>query len=235
MSGWVDFLDSSHPIYVSDRHRDVHYRLIAHDIHAYVPSPAATVLDYGCGDALHAADIAAPAGRLLLCEAGPHVRAAVAKRFAGHPKITVIAPDEVGRLHDHSLDLIVMHSVAQYLTPDELAGLLSLFRRLLKPDGLFVVGDVIPPNVSAPTDALALLRFGAREGFLAAALFGLVRTVFSSYWRLRSTLGLARYDAGAITQRLAAAGLSAQRAPRNIGHNPARMTFLARPKSFNPL
>jgi hypothetical protein len=29
--------------------------------------------------------------------------------------------------------------------------------------------------------------------------------------------------------KLAAAGLSAQRAPANIGHNPARMTFVARP------
>ncbi len=230
MSGWVDFLDSAHPIYVSDRHRDVHYRLIAHDIGQLVPSPAANVLDYGCGDALHAGDIAAVAGRLTLCEAGPQVRAAVAARFAGNPKIAVTAPDEVERLPDRSFDMIVMHSVAQYLTASELEAVLALFRRLLKPDGLFVLGDVIPTRVSAATDALALLRFGAREGFLAAAVSGLVRTVFSSYWRLRSTLGIARYDADAIAAKLAAAGFSAERAAHNIGHNPQRMTFLARPR-----
>jgi hypothetical protein len=92
-----------------------------------------------------------------------------------------------------------------------------------------VLGDVIPLKVSAVTDAMALLRFGAREGFLTAALLGLVRTVFSSYWRLRSTLGLARYDEKDVLATLATAGFVAKRANHNIGHNPERMTFLAWP------
>jgi hypothetical protein len=78
-------------------------------------------------------------------------------------------------------------------------------------------------------DAIALLRFGAANGFFGAALVGLARTVASDYWRLRSDLGLTRYDARAITEKLAKAGFSAQRAQRNIGHNRARMTFLAQP------
>src|SRR5581483_878347 len=138
MGGWVEFLDSAHPIYVNDRHRDVHYRIIANAIAAYVPSPAARVLDYGCGDALHADVVAAAASHLILCEAGPHVREAVARRFAGNGKIEVIAPAQVQGLPERSLDLIVMHSVAQYLTTAELAALLALFRRLLKPGGLLV-------------------------------------------------------------------------------------------------
>ena len=65
---WISFWNSDHPIYVNARHRDVHYRGIADDVAAYVP-PGATVLDYGCGEALHAELIAAKAGRLILCEA----------------------------------------------------------------------------------------------------------------------------------------------------------------------
>jgi hypothetical protein len=53
--------------------------------------------------------------------------------------------------------------------------------------------------------------------------------VLSPYRRLRSTLGLRRYDEAAITAKLAAAGFSARRAPANIGHNTARTTFVARP------
>jgi hypothetical protein len=123
-----------------------------------------------------------------------------------------------------------MHSVAQYLTGPSLDERLGLFRRLLKPRGLLVLGDIIPPNVSPLTDALALLRFGARDGFFVAAVFGLVRTAFSNYARLRSTLGLSHYDERAMIGRLAAAGFAAERAAENIGHNQARMTFLARPK-----
>ena len=86
----------------------------------------------------------------------------------------------------------------------------------------------LKPETPALTDALALLRFGAREGFFFAAVIGLGRTVLSPYWHLRSSLGLTRYDEPAIVAKLAAAGFSAGRAPDNIGHNSARMTFMAR-------
>ena len=229
-SGWLKFWDSSHSIYVNARHRDVHYRLIARQIAALVPSPQARVLDYGCGEALHADGVAAAASELLLCEGAPRVRAGIAARFAGNAKIRAVAPDEVERLPDRSLDLIVLHSVAQYLTPEELAKLLALFHRLLKTDGTLVVSDVIPPDVAASTDALALLRFGAENGFFIAAVTGLVRTVLSDYWRLRTRYGLTRYGETAMTEKLATAGFAAQRAPHNIGHNQARMAFMARPR-----
>jgi hypothetical protein len=88
---------------------------------------------------------------------------------------------------------------------------------------------VIPPQVTALTDILALLNFGAANGFFCAASAGLVRTALSDYRRLRSTLGLTRYSQAAVEARLEAAGFSVTRAPRNLGHNSARMTFLARP------
>lgn len=228
MGDWIAFWDSEHSIYVNARHRDVHYRTIAQDIRAHVPA-GASVLDYGCGEALHADLLIPPARSLILCEAAPAVRRKLAGRFAGHPDIAVRAPEEVALLPSESLDVVVLHSVAQYLTPQELDALLALFRRLLGANGVFILGDVIPPNVSAFTDAWALIRFAAANGFLGAALVGLARTLASDYWRLRSDLGLTRYDEAAVVAKLRAAGFSARRAPKNIGHNGARMTFLARP------
>jgi SAM-dependent methyltransferase len=229
MGDWVAFWDSQHSIYVNARHRDVHYRTIAQDIAAHVTS-GASVLDYGCGEALHADLVAAPARRVILCEAAPMVRAALAERYAGHAKIEVRSPDEIAALPAGSVDIVVLHSVAQYLTPEELDQTLARFHRLLADNGLLILGDVIPPGVSALTDATALIRFASANGFLGAALVGLARTVLSDYWRLRSQLGLTRYGEAAIVQKLGSAGFSARRASANIGHNPARMTFLARPK-----
>ena len=228
MGDWIAFWDSEHPIYVNARHRDVHYRTIAQDIRAHLPAGAA-VLDYGCGEALHADLIAASATALILCEAAPKVRAALARRFADHSKIKVCAPEDIAAMPARSLEAIVLHSVAQYLTPDALDVLLATFRRLLRENGILIVGDVVPPHVSAFTDAAALLRFGAANGFLGATLVGFARTLFSNYWRLRSQLGLTRYDEAAMTAKLAGSGFSARRASANIGHNPARMTFIARP------
>jgi hypothetical protein len=122
-----------------------------------------------------------------------------------------------------------MVSVTQYLDPALLQHLLGLFRRLLKPAGLLVIGDVVPPAVSPLVDAGALVRMGWSHGFFVPALAGLVRTAFSSYRRLRATLGLAHYGEQAMIGTLVRAGFAAERAAVNIGHNPARITFLARP------
>ena len=230
ITDWLAFWDSPHSIYVNARHKDVHYRLIAKEIAALVPGPQARVLDYGAGEALHADIVAASAGELLLCEAAPGVRNELRQRFADNPKIRVIAPHEMAGLPEHSLDLIVMHSVVQYLTAAGAGGLFALYYRLLKSGGLLVVGDVIPPEVPAVTDAAALLRFGYNNGFFFAAVWGLLRTRLSNYWRLRSQLGLTRYPAAAIIEKLSAAGFDARLAPSNIGHNRARRTYYAQPR-----
>ena len=78
-------------------------------------------------------------------------------------------------------------------------------------------------------DVLALLMFAARNGFLKDALVGLVATALSDYRQLRTKVGLQRYSEADILARLKNAGLSAVRAPKNIGYNPWRMTFEARP------
>ena len=127
-----------------------------------------------------------------------------------------------------SIDVIVMHSVAQYLGAHELDDLAKTFRRLLKPGGLLVVGDVIPRRISALADARTLLRFGRQEGFFWAAVRGLFRTYFSDYWRLRKKIGLSRYDAEEMSAKLETAGFSAEPARSNIGHNDRRLTILAR-------
>ena len=230
MSDWISFYDFKHSvIYVNARHRDVHYASIAADILPYIPSPTAHVLDYGSGEACSAGRVAAACGRLVLAEAAPNVRAALSARFAGDLKLAVMTPEQVAALPPHSFDLIVMHSVAQYLKAAELDGLLVLFRRLLKPDGLLVIGDIVPPRLAALAAAWALLRFGAANGFLGAAILGLLRIGLSDYLRLRKTVGLSHYSEAAMLAKLATAGFVPRRAPRNIGHNQARMTFLARP------
>src|SRR5450631_3543576 len=95
MSDWISFYDFKHSvIYVNARHRDVHYRAIAEGIRAYVPSPAAQVLDYGCGEANSADLIAAACGHLTMVEAAPNVRAALTARYAGNNKISVLTPEQ---------------------------------------------------------------------------------------------------------------------------------------------
>jgi SAM-dependent methyltransferase len=226
---WQDFWNSDTPIYVSERHKDLHYRLIARDIIALIPSREAHVLDYGCGEALSADRVAARCARLYLCDAAPAVRARLAERFRNIANIQVLAAPGMEQLPNEQLDLIVVNSVVQYLSLDELRALLKNARAKLKRDGRLVVADVIPADQSPVADAAALLSFAGRGGFLGAAIVGLARTAVSDYRRLRSEVGLAQYDEPDMLDILADSGFVGERRSHNLGHNQRRMTFVAQP------
>jgi SAM-dependent methyltransferase len=227
MADWLSFWNSPHSIYVNEHHRDVHYRDVATQIAALVPSPAATVIDYGCGEATRADIVADAAGRLILSDGAPAVRENMKARFRDNAKIAVLSPEEIAALAPGSIDLIVLNSVAQYLKVPQLEALLGQFRGLLAPNGRFVLGDVIPPNTSAVTEVMALLTLAWRNGFVVPAFVGLVRTVFSDYRSLRTKLGLTHYTEPDILAVLTKAGFDAKRRHPNIEHNQARMTFVA--------
>jgi SAM-dependent methyltransferase len=229
MATWREFWDSAHSIYVSERHKDLHYRDVAEQLAALVPGPDARVLDHGSGEAIHADMVAAKARTLYLCDGAATVHAANAARFAANPKIKVVAPEELEQLASASFELIFANSLVQYLNAAELDRTLALWRRLLAPGGVLIVADVIPPDVGPLSDAMALLRYAAANRFLGAAFLGLARTALSRYRRLRNELGIARYTQAEFLARLRAAGFTGERLARNVEHNPARMTFRARP------
>jgi ubiquinone/menaquinone biosynthesis C-methylase UbiE len=229
MEDWIDYYDSTHTIYASKHHRDVHFELIARDITGYIPSKDATVLDYACGEALSAGKVTEACAKLILAEPAPKVRGRLAMRFAANPKIAVHSLDELRELPAGSVDLAIMNSVAQYMTEAQIVDAFAVVKRLLKADGKLVVGDILPPNLGMMTDVMALLRLGARHGFLWDALISLVKTALSDYRQLRATLGLQHYSAPEMVAKLEAAGYRASRAKVNIGHNQARMTFVAHP------
>jgi ubiquinone/menaquinone biosynthesis C-methylase UbiE len=233
MDDWIDYYDSTHTIYASKRHRDLHFQLVARDIVGYISSPDAVVLDYACGEALSAARVAEACGKLYLAEPAPGVRGRLIARFAPNTKIRVRSLDDLRKMGEKSVDLVVMNSVAQYMRPNELDAALAVVRRLLKPGGRLVLGDILCPNVGMGRDVIALLRFAAHHGFLKDALIGLISTALSDYRHLRSRVGLQRYSETEMIAKLKAAGFAASRAHQNIGHNPWRMTFVAR-HAFSP-
>lgn len=227
MDEWIDYYDSTHTIYASRLHRDLHFQVIANDIIGYITSPGAVVLDYACGEALSATKVANACAQLYLAEPAPGVRGRLVARFASDTRIRVRSLDELKNMAADSIDLVVMNSVAQYMTPQELDTAFDVIHRLLKPSGRFVLGDILRPEVGMTRDVVALLRFAATHGFLRDALIGLASTALSDYRQLRTRIGLQRYREDEMIAKLAAAGFDATRAPRNIGHNPWRMTFVA--------
>ena len=100
-----------------------------------------------------------------------------------------------------------MNSVAQYMTPEELDSAFAVIKRLLKPGGRLVLGDILRPEVGMARDVMALLRFALTHGFLKDALIGLVSTALSDYRQLRARVGLQRYSEAEMIAKLAAGRL----------------------------
>src|SRR5437764_7173382 len=133
MDQWIDYYDSTHTIYASKLHRDLHFEAIARDIIGYISSPDAVVLDYACGEALSAARVADACGKLYLAEPAPGVRGRLIARFAPNTKIRVRSLEDVRKMAEKSIDLAVMNSVAQYMTAEELDAAFVIIKRLLTP------------------------------------------------------------------------------------------------------
>ena len=224
---WRDFWNGDHAIYVSDRHRMLHYDGIAKDICALVSSPDAVVLDHGCGEASSAALVAARCAELYLYDQAPAVQEKLRLKFSRNARIKVLATSALDLLPDASLDLIVVNSLLQYLTHAEFEALLDFWHARLKPAGMLVLADILPLDLGVLTDARALLRFGWQGGFLFPAMGGLVQTAFSPYRQIRKDVGLTRYAEEDVQTLLSAHGFKGVRVARNLGHNQARMCVVA--------
>jgi SAM-dependent methyltransferase len=226
---WSEYWNDKTTVYVSDRHRTVHYATVARDLIGLLPSPDAWVVDYGCGEALSANMVADACGQLFLCDCAGAVRDRLRQRHMGRSDISVISPLQFEQLPDGAIDLIVVNSVVQYLSAADFQRLLALARRKLHPAGTLLLGDIIPPSVGPLTDAVALLSFAKANGFLLSAGAGLVRSFFSKYRRTRGAFGILQFDEQELIEILQNAGYRARRCYPNLGHNQKRMALMASP------
>ncbi|WP_328702837.1 class I SAM-dependent methyltransferase [Arenibaculum pallidiluteum] len=229
MSSWIEFWGRPHAIYVNQRNLEAHFDRLASDIEPLLPDRAdSRVLDWGCGDALCAGRLSARIGTLFLYDAVEAVRARLGQRLGDHPRIRVLDPGDLAALPDSSLDMILVVSVLQYLDAGQLSAAMRDWHRLLKPDGRLLIADVIEPDTPVLRDVLSQLRFARANGFLGAALLGLVRMALSDYGRVRRQAGFSTYRPDTMLGLLRGAGFAAERLPRNVGPTPHRNSFMAR-------
>lgn len=225
---WLDFWNGEHRIYANEKHLRAHYAQIAADVLAVLPTPAVDLLDWGCGPALSAPAWADAGVRVSLYDKAHASQAKLAVAFGSDPRLRVLTDADYAALPDESFDVLLVNSVVQYLTADELRGVLPELRRLIRPGGRLLLADVLPPNGGMIADVKTLLGAGMRHGFLFAAVGSLAHTFFSGYRKLRQRLGLTVYTPEQIVSVLTAGGFEAIRLPRNIGFSNHRMTFDAR-------
>lgn len=234
--GWRQYWEGESSVYVSDRHKAAHYAHLADDLVRLAEQSnkhmtSLRILDFGCGEALSAGRIADRVEQLTLSDGSANVRRQLQTRFGDNKSIAVKPPEELAGTCAGAFDLVIVNSVLQYVEKPAAASVLQMLGQTLRADGRMLVADILPPDLSALTDARQLLTFAAREGFLIAALTGLVRTAMSDYAKIRAQVGLTRYSAQEFRDLAKAAGFVAEAMPANIGHNPHRLAFMLTPSA----
>jgi SAM-dependent methyltransferase len=221
MRSWREFWDSNHAIYVNETHKKAHQTAIKQDLNLLY-TPKNVVLDYGCGET----PLIENASALYLVEGAPLLLQKLQATYGDY----ALAPEALETLPKAHFDRIFMVSVLQYLSPSEFETRLANFHTLLKPQGIFYIGDVIDPATGMVQDALSLLTMGLKEGFFSAAFLGLVKTALSPYRHLRAKLGFTRLCEAELTSLLHKHGFIVERAARNIGPHQHRYTVKATKK-----
>lgn len=232
MKSWLDFWNAPNAIYVSRRHREAHYAKVLSGIRRFMPAGgAAVVLDWGCGDALAADDLAQTCRTLLLYDRADSTRSRLLSNYAGSPKIRVLDDAELGAVAPASVDLIIVNSVVQYLDRRQFGDALRLFHRLLMGDGKLLLGDIIAPDTPLVGHVTTFLRFAWRNGFFVAAIIGLARNFISPYRKLRRDAGYACYTPTQMLGLLDDNGFVGERLTSNIAVSQLRSSYLARKPS----
>jgi SAM-dependent methyltransferase len=229
MKSWLDFWNAPNAIYVSRRHREAHYAKVLSGIRVWMPADgAAVVLDWGCGDALAANDLAQTCRTLLLYDRADSTRRRLLANFDDSPKIRVLDDAELDAVAPASLDLIVVNSVVQYLDRRQFSAALRLFHRLLKSDGKLLLGDIIAPDTPLLDHVTTFLGFAWQNGFFVAAVIGLARNFVSPYRKLRRDAGYACYTDMEMVGLLDDNDFVGGRLPSNIAVSQLRSSYLVR-------
>lgn len=189
----------------------------------FPPDPAKHLLDFGCGYG-HVAGLLAPHfGGIALYDAAKGMQDAAAERLGRLGNVAVWNPDGPTRF-----DVVVVNSVVQYLTADELTGRLREWRTILAPGGRVLLSDLIPPGHSTWSDAVALAKFSVRKGYFFRAL----RKTLSErkrYAAVADATPLYRPSRDELTRLAADAGFAVSYLPRNLTHFPGREAAMLTP------
>ena len=188
--------------------------------------PSFTILDFGCGFGHTSRELATHVGRIALWDASSQVRKQARDRIADVPNAELLDVEalDASTLAGH-FDVILVHSVIQYMSIDEIREWLARWRLMLKPGGRLVISDVIVPNAGGLQELLSYLFFALRHGFFWNALSAGVAEM-GHYWKARRSRPLTTVSRSTIESWARDAGLKVSWLDKNLSHRQTRATLI---------
>jgi cyclopropane fatty-acyl-phospholipid synthase-like methyltransferase len=207
------------------------FRIEARDYAARVrdalrPAANFTVLDFGCGFGHAARELAPDVARIVLWDASSAVRRQARERIAHvtNAELLDVEALDASALAD-TFDLILVHSVVQYMSVDEIRSWLNRWRQMLKPGGRLVLSDLIVPGAGGLHELISYLWFALRNGFFwNAFISGLTET--AHYMKARRSRPLTTVTRDVVNGWATGSGLKPEWLDRNLSHRQTRATVI---------
>lgn len=181
------------------------------------------VLDFGCGFGFVASALAPRVGSVAVWDPSPRMRSRAVATLKPHANARLI--DLSQATPGERFDVILVNSVAQYMTSAEFDVWLERWRDLLVKSGRLVLSDLLPLAHGTWVDVIDILRFSSRRRILLRTIREATVEV-RRYWRTRAVQPLVHIDRDDLCRRARAAGFTVAFMERNLTHLTRRTTAL---------
>jgi len=159
------------------------------------------VLDYGCGQGLVATCLSTKVKAIDLWDNSQKAIKQAQEVCRSCHNVKILKNLSTEKVYD----LILVSSVIQYITEEQLQKSMALWKQMLKPGGLVLITDIIPTRRRIASEILALVRFAVKYGLLFNMLLTGIREL-PQYWYKSRKRPLTYYDPNTIAELSAATG-----------------------------
>jgi trans-aconitate methyltransferase len=185
------------------------------------------VLDFGCGFGFITAMLASKVQELHFWDNSDGMLARTAKSMSRLPNAVAADLSNAELDVEHQYDLIVINSVIQYMSEEELAAWLKRWHYKLDVGAAVLISDVILPRSAFFREVYDSLKFAAGEGFLLRTLWQ-DGGQFLKYLITRKQAPMSRYSQEYFSSLAQNAGFDVEILADNLTYRSSRFSAVLR-------
>ena len=144
------------------------------------------------------------------------------KRFDGFQNVNIL--DDVVEVNE-SVSLIIINSVIQYMSKNEVESMLSNLRKISNLKTKLIISDILPSGYTKSSDAIYLLKTSMKNGFFLKFVTDMIASILYSPKLSLKTSSLQIYNEDELKQILLKHGYDSIRMERNFTYSTHRYTL----------